>query len=135
MVSSAKKAEASVGEQQAAASAGSLATYKPDNDMSQRTQFLAHLLMNVGAGLNIGRLNPAKAPHRRCKSNCLARQEWVASPRPKPKLCKMHLPFQWLMQSMNNALDLFMHPQIPRRRKRVTMAWAWRHVKRKLLRS
>ena len=54
-----KKAEASVGEQHAASS-GSLATYKPENDMSQGMQFLARLLMNVGAGMNTGSFNPGK---------------------------------------------------------------------------
>ena len=39
-----------------------------------------------------------------------------------------------MMQSVNNALDLFMHLQ-PSRRKRLTMTWAWGHVKRKLLRN
>ena len=59
MVRSEKKAEASVGEQHAASS-GSLATYKPENDMSQGMQFLARLLMNVGAGMNTGSFNPGK---------------------------------------------------------------------------
>ena len=94
MVRSEKKAEASVSEQHAA-SYGSLATYKPENDMSQGMQFLARLLMNVGAGMNTGSFNPGKGAGM------------GSQPQAKPLLCKMHLPFQWMMQSVNNALDLF----------------------------
>ena len=76
MVRSEKKAEASVGEQHAASS-GSLATYKPENDMSQGMQFLARLLMNVGAGMNTGSFNPGKGAgmgsQPQAKTLCFAR--------------------------------------------------------------
>ena len=56
----AKKAHVHCLGEQLAASSGSLATYKPENDMSQAMQFLAKMMMNVGEGMNTGSFNHGK---------------------------------------------------------------------------